>query len=187
MVLPAAHGGEFELLDYYANPESYRSRFFDYLPHLTSLVNCIYWTEQYPRLITRLQAKELWSSGQRTLRVIGDISCDIDGSVAFTYKSTEPDAPAFVYDPITDRFKDGIEGRGIVVVSVDNLPCELPRESSDSFSSVLIDYVPHLAAADFSLPLAELPLPPALKRAIITHRGELAPDYRYLDEFLPEE
>ena len=183
LVHPPA-GEEFDLQDYYDSPERYRGRFLDYLPHLTALVNCIYWTERYPHLVTKQQARELWSSGHRTLRVIGDISCDIDGSVEFTYKATEPDAPCFVYDPITGGFKDGVEGRGIVVMAVDNLPCELPRNASDHFSAALADYVPHLSATDFSLPLDELPLPSELKRAIITHGGALAPDYRYLEEFL---
>ncbi len=183
MVLPP-EGEDFDLQDYYDNPERYRGRFFDYLPHLTSLVNCIYWTERYPHLITKAQARDLWRTGHRNLRVIGDISCDIDGSVEFTYKATEPDRPSFVYDPVTDNFKDGVEGRGIVVMSVDNLPCELPRNASDHFSSTLADFVPALAAADFTLPYAELDLPAEIKRAIVAHRGKLTPDHRYLEEFL---
>ena len=73
------------------NPERYRSRFTDYLPQLTALVNCIYWTPRYPRLVTRAAARRLWSAGERALRVIGDISCDIGGSIEITYKATEPD------------------------------------------------------------------------------------------------
>jgi saccharopine dehydrogenase (NAD+, L-lysine-forming) len=186
MVLPLDRDADFDLQDYYANPEQYRGRFADYLPSLSALVNCIYWTERYPRLISRADARSLWSAGRRNLRVVGDISCDIDGSIEFTYKSTEPDHACFVYDPITDGFKDGVEGRGIAVMAVDNLPCELPRDASDAFSKALRGYVPRLASTDFAKPLAGLGLPAELARAVITHQGALAPDYRYLEEFLQE-
>ncbi len=184
LVLPAAAGEDFVLADYYENPERYRSRFADYLPRLTALVNCIYWTPRYPRLVTRAAARRLWSAGERSLRVIGDISCDIGGSIEFTYKATEPDQASFVYDPIADTYKDGVEGRGIAVMAVDNLPCELPRDASDAFSATLARLAPSLAAADFSRPFAELGLPPELTRAVIAHRGALTPEYRYLEEFL---
>ena len=71
-----------------------------------------------------------------------------------------------------------------MVMAVDNLPCELPRESSEHFSQVLRDMVPALGQADFASDFEGLHLPPHLKKAVITHRGALAPDYRYLQESL---
>lgn len=186
LVLPLDPDAAFDLQEYYQHPEHFRGRFTDYLPQLTALVNCIYWTNRYPRLITRAAARRLWSAGERNLRVVGDISCDIDGSIEFTYKATEPDRACFVYDPIADSYKDGVEGRGIVVMAVDNLPCELPRDASDAFSATLARFAPSLAEADFTKPFAELGLPPELMRAVIAHRGALTPDYRYLEEFLQE-
>ena len=61
-------------------------------------------------------------------------------------------------------------------MAVDNLPCELPRESSEHFSTVLRDMVPALGQADFSSDFEGLHLPPHLKKAVITHRGELTPE-----------
>ncbi|MCP4545296.1 MAG: hypothetical protein GY835_02380 [bacterium] len=187
LVEPKAADGEFELQDYYRNPHKYRSRFEQHLPHLTALVNCIYWTDDYPRLVTKEQVRMLWSTGQRTLRVIGDISCDINGSVEFTHKATEPDTPSFIYDPITASFKDGTEGRGIIVMPVDNLPCELPRDASEHFSQALERFAPLLARADYTVPFPDLALPGELKRAIITYQGKLTPDYRYLEDFLTDD
>jgi alpha-aminoadipic semialdehyde synthase len=69
-------------------------------------------------------------------------------------------------------------------MAVDNLPCELPRESSQHFSAVLRDMVPPLAAADWGADFENLDLPAHLKRALIVHRGELTPSYRYLRNFL---
>jgi len=69
-------------------------------------------------------------------------------------------------------------------MTVDNLPTELPRESSEAFGRALLPFIPALATCDFSKPFDELNLPPELKRAIITHQGELTPDFEYLNNFL---
>ena len=186
LVEPVERGAEFDLQEYYSSPEKYKSAFGKFLPSLTALVNCIYWTNKYPRLIDKEQARLLWNAGPRTLRVIGDISCDIDGSIEFTYKSNEPDKACFVYDPIGGVFKDGIAGRGIVVMSVDNLPCEIPKDASAHFSTSLRDYVSPLASADYTVPFGQLALPESLKKAIITYQGRLTPGYRYLEDFLAD-
>lgn len=184
-VEPISPDDRFELQDYYQHPEKYRSRFETYLPHLTILVNAIYWDTIYPRLVTKDYVKQAYG-GKRSprLRVIGDISCDVEGAIEVTVKSTEPGAPVFVYDPETGEAKDGYEGRGPVIMAVDILPSELPRESSIDFSRVLKAYVPAIAKADFSVPFDQLDLPPEIKRAVILQQGQLTPNYRYLEQFL---
>lgn len=184
-VEPVSPDDRFELQDYYQHPEKYRSRFETYLPHLTILVNAIYWDTIYPRLVTKDYVKQAYG-GERSprLRVIGDISCDVEGAIEVTVKSTEPGAPVFVYDPETGEAKDGYEGRGPVIMAVDILPSELPRESSIDFSRVLKAYVPAIAKADFSVPFDQLDLPPEIKRAVILQQGQLTPNYRYLERFL---
>jgi alpha-aminoadipic semialdehyde synthase len=177
---------EFELQDYYDHPAKYRSKFDTYLPYLTLLVNCVYWEEKYPRLVTKEALRELYSaSDQPRLRVIGDISCDIEGAIEATVKCTRPGNPVYVYDPLEDRAVDGVSGRGPVILAVDILPSELPREASAYFSSVLANYVPAIARADYSVPFEKLDLPPEIKRAVIVHQGELTPEYRYLEAHLP--
>ena len=143
--------GRFDLQDYYDHPEKYESKFENYLPLLTILVNCIYWTEKYPRLVSKryLHDRTVLESNLR-LQVIGDISCDIDGSIEITRKATKPDAPFYTYFAEADRFEEGVQPLGVTVMAVDNLPCEFPRESSVEFSAVLRDFVPEIAAADFS-------------------------------------
>jgi saccharopine dehydrogenase (NAD+, L-lysine-forming) len=175
----------FELQDYYDHPEKYRSQFERYIPYLTVLMNCIYWERRYPRLVTRAYLKRLFGGEEQPrLRVIGDVSCDIEGAIECTLHCTEPDEPVFVYDPFADRNIPGCEGRGPVVLAVDILPSELPRASSADFSRVLLDYIPAIAKADYSVPFEQLDLPPEIKRAVIVHRGELTPSYRYLKKFL---
>ncbi len=177
-------GQPFDLQRYYQHPAEFSGTFEQYLPHLDVLVNAIYWTPQYPRLVTKTYLRDALAAGSLRLRVIGDISCDIDGAIEATVRSTEPGEPSFVYDPLTDETTDGVAGSGVVVMAVDILPSELPRDASEDFSRVLAEFIPALAAADYTAPFEDLALPAPIKRAVITHRGELTPDYRYLRQYL---
>jgi alpha-aminoadipic semialdehyde synthase len=178
-------GGAFDLQDYYDHPEGYDSVFGRYLPHLTALMNCNYWDERYPRLITKQQLKALWSADALPrLKVIGDLGCDIEGAVECTLKCTEPSDPIYVYDPLKGTIASGVDGNGPVVLAVDILPAELPREASEEFSTALAPFLSALAAADFDVPFDDLDLPAELLRAVIVHRGKLTPDYRYLEAHL---
>jgi alanine dehydrogenase len=185
MVAPVDPGRPFELQEYYRHPERYRAAFFPHVQYLTILVNCIYWEAKYPRMVTREQFQELYRSGQRPrLRVIGDVTCDIDGSLACTTRATDPERPVYVYDPVTGATSEGVAGSGPVVLAVDFLPCELPVDASHHFSRALSPFIPALASADYSRPLAESGLPAVLQRATIVWRGELTEPYRYLERFL---
>jgi len=185
MVEPVSPDASFELQDYYQHPEKYRSRFESYLPTLTILVNAIYWDAKYPRLVTKDYVKRAYARGlSPKLKVIGDVTCDIEGAIEVTRKATEPSNPVFVYDPEKDEAIDGLEGRGPVIMAVDILPSELPRESSEDFSRILKAYVPAIANADFSVPFDQVNLPPEIKRAVILHQGRLTSEYRHLERFL---
>lgn len=177
--------GEFELQDYYRHPEKYRSKFDKYLRDLTILVNAIYWDKPYPRLVTKKYLKENY--GKIHLMVIGDIGCDINGAIECNVKITEPDNPVFVYEPLTDKTTDGFKGKGVVVLAVDNLPCELPKESSEDFSSALKKFIPEIAKTDFSVNFDDCNLPPEIKNAVIVYHGKLTPCYSYLEKYLEGE
>lgn len=185
MVKPVDPARAFDLNDYFEHPEGYHSQFEDHLPHLSVLVNGIYWDKRYPRLLTKNYLKQRWSEGRpMNLQVVGDISCDINGSIECTEKATESDNPIFVYDPGSDSIRDGHEGDGLVIMAVDNLPAELPRDASEAFSQSLHPFVPAICLADYSQPYAKLNLPPEIKNAVICHHGELTPAYNYLKEHL---
>jgi len=184
-VEPVSPEDRFDLQDYYAHPEKYRARFPAYLPYLTVLINAIYWEAKYPRLVTRSDLRDLFGGPARPrLRVIGDISCDIEGAIECTVKCTEPGDPVYAYNPRTDETVNGYAGEGVVVLAVDILPSELPRESSVDFSAVLREFVPAIARADYTVPFDQLALPPEIKRAVIAYRGELTPGYKYLEKYL---
>ncbi|MHA1942760.1 MAG: hypothetical protein ACW96M_00005, partial [Candidatus Thorarchaeota archaeon] len=152
--------------------------------YITVLMNCIYWTEKYPRLVTKEFIQNHWKQESRRLQIVGDISCDVEGAIEFTLDCTKPDKPAFTYIVDEDRAELGVKGNGPVVMSVDNLPAELPRESSTSFSETLLDFIPALARADFTVQFSELDLPRELKDAIIVYQGKLTENYQYLTKYI---
>ncbi|MGC9110535.1 MAG: bifunctional lysine ketoglutarate reductase /saccharopine dehydrogenase family protein [candidate division WOR-3 bacterium] len=184
MVQPAISGRDFNLQEYYQHPERYCSKFEMHLPFLSVLVNCIYWDHRYPRLVTKNYLETAFSTGKLRLIIIGDISCDIEGSIEATVKATSPGAPFFVYNPLTRSVQDGVAGTGIVIMAVDNLPCELAADSSTEFGAALMPFIPPLSSADFNLPLARLQLPAPLRRALIVHQGRLTPEFQYLEKYL---
>jgi saccharopine dehydrogenase (NAD+, L-lysine-forming) len=175
---------EFDLQDYYQNPESYRSKFDQYLSFINILVNGAYWDARYPRHVTKDTLGKYCSNGQQSLKVIGDISCDPDGSIECTHAGMAIDRPVFIYDPVSRKPTMGFAGKGIAVMSVDILPSELPRESSNGFADILVNYMRPLAEADFSLPLSQFNLPSAIRRGLILYNGKLTPDFEYLKEYL---
>lgn len=178
-------GGEVDNQEYRLHPERYRSAFPAAMPFIDVLVNGIYWEDRYPRVVSRAQVEAAWAEGREPrLAVIGDISCDIEGSVEVTLKPCDPGTPCFVYDVDSKQAVDGVEGRGPVIMATDILPTELPREASHAFSEALVDLVPALAAADTSKPVAEWNLPGELQRAVILDHGKLTPDYAYLQPYV---
>ena len=175
---------QFDLHDYYSNPGNYHSQFDKYIPHLSVLMNCMYWDDRYPRLITKDYLEKLFAAGHPKLTVVGDITCDPDGSVECTHHGTVIEDPIFVYNPKTRQPVMGFVGEGLLVMAVDILPSELPRDSSNGFADVLVNFVKPIADADFSESFEDLDLPRTIKRGLILHNGELTPDFKYLEQFV---
>jgi alpha-aminoadipic semialdehyde synthase len=185
LVVPRDLKAEFKLQEYYQHPEKYTSVFKNYVPYFTMIVNGIYWEEKYPRLITKNFLKNWFQKNPKPrLRVIGDISCDINGSMECTIKATNSEHPLYVYNPLNETATDGYAGEGIVVLAVDKLPTELPREASDYFGKELLPFVPQLARTNFQVPFEQLQLPAEFKKAVIAHQGQLTPDYKYLAKLI---
>lgn len=183
IVQPNSHE-TFDLQGYYDEPGKYYSVFARYIPYLTVLMNCTYWDNPYPRLVTKDRIRQLHVAGEDKLQVIGDISCDIDGGVECNTHVTTPGEPVYTYDPISEETNYGVQGKGPVVLAVDNLPCELPKESTEAFGEQLMPFVEHIASADYSKPFEELDMPEEIKRAFVLYQGELTPSYAYLEKYL---
>jgi alpha-aminoadipic semialdehyde synthase len=185
MVAPNDPARRFDLLEYFNHPDRYHTTFEPHLELLSVVLNGIFWTEKYPRLATREQLQALFSGGKRPkLLVAGDVSCDVNGSLACTVRETEPGHPVYVYNPLTGEAPMGFSGPGLAVMSVGNLPCELPMEASAFFSSVLHRYIEPLAGMRLDVPFSECHLPAELKRSVILWRGEFTPPFTYMREFV---
>jgi len=177
--------GVFNLQEYFDHPERFESVFDSYLPHLKILINCVYWTEKYPRFVTKENLKNNLHLIEKTgIKVIGDISCDINGSIEITRESTMPDKACYTYYAESNSFAEGIEDRGITVMAIDNLPCEFPREASSEFSKELKTFVNGIVSADFKADYNEIKLPYEIKKAAILYHGCLTGKYEYMGEFV---
>ncbi|MEJ5303606.1 MAG: bifunctional lysine ketoglutarate reductase /saccharopine dehydrogenase family protein [Bacteroidales bacterium] len=176
----------FDLEDYYRHPENYHSIFEQYLPHLSVLINGMYWDARYPKILTRDYMLRHHGAGARPkLVVVGDITCDPNGSVEATLQGTEPDDPIYVYNPEKHEITFGYEGEGLQVMAVDILPSELPRDSSIAFSTMLRPFVRAIAQANYNAKNPdEAGLPAPIRRALIVCRGQLTPEYSYLTQYL---
>lgn len=176
-------GAKFDLLDYFQNNEKYKSRLERYLQYCSVYMNAIYWTPQCPVFLPNSYLKSIQDKNPKLI-IIGDITCDIEGSVQATVKSTWPDNPVFIYNTETGKETDGYKGEGFAVMAVDNLPCEFPKEASDKFSRSLMPFVEQMLLNDYSKPINESSLPNEIRSACITHQGKLEDDFKYLEEYL---
>lgn len=185
LVEPVDPSRPFDMQEYYDFPERYRSCFHPHLERLSVLVNGIYWDERYPKLADVGHLETLFARDEvPRLVAVGDITCDIDGSLACTVRDTEPGDPIYVYNPATREALSGSEGPGVAVMAIGNLPCELPRESSMTFSEALAPFIVDLAQVDLSGKYEEASLPDPIRRATILWRGEFTPNFEYMQEFL---
>jgi len=172
--------GSFDLQEYYDHPERFESTFGNYLPYLKILINGVYWTEKYPRFVTMENLKK----ENTGIEVIGDISCDINGSIEITRESTMPDNACYTYYAEDESFVDGIQKNGVTVMAIDNLPCEFSRDASSSFSGELKGFVNDIATADFSEDYSDINLSYEIKKGVILYNGRLTEEYEYMNQFL---
>ena len=173
-----------ELFDlYFQEPQHFESNLDRVLPYTTLLMNCILWAPQYPRLLSREQARK-WIGASSPLAVIGDITCDPEGAIEFS-KETWIDDPVFTYVPSTKEVVNGLGGKGITVMAVTNLPCEFSADSSHRFGIDLEPFLNAWLSADFSAStVEESGLPDPIRRAVILWKGKFTPAYKYMEEFI---
>ncbi|MCB1050299.1 MAG: alanine dehydrogenase [Acidobacteria bacterium] len=159
----------------------YRSVFDRYLGHFDILLQTPFWDEKFPR---HLSHERMLANKAQLPWMIGDISCDINGSLACTHKASTIDNPVFTYDVDSNSIQDELSWQGPSVMSIDNLPCELSKDASDHFSGILKAYIPEIARMDLDQPLETNGLSNLMQQAVIVYRGKLTPRYEYLKSFL---
>ncbi|KAJ3101305.1 hypothetical protein HDU96_010059 [Phlyctochytrium bullatum] len=173
-------GGPFSRQEYLENPSLYESVFHEKIaPYASMLVNGIFWDERYPRLLTKEQAKTLVHENRFRMLQVADISCDIHGSLEFMSRATTIDQPFFMYDPATETEHNDTEGKGVQIMSIDNLPTEMPLEASEYFGDALFPFILELVKGNFNHPV--------LKRATITtNTGKLESGHEKLYPIIEE-
>lgn len=170
---------------YLQQPEQFESNMEQVFPYCTMWMNCIIWSDKYPRLISRTQAKD-WYAKDQVLEVIGDITCDPEGAIQFS-KETWIDNPVFVYHPEENKSEDGFTGTGIAVMAVTNLPCEFPKDASSQFSKDFEPLLAPLLAANFHTnTLEEAELPPEITNACILWKGSFTSQYLYMQDYISQ-
>ncbi|MFL0683714.1 alanine dehydrogenase [Algoriphagus aquaeductus] len=164
--------GGYDREEFYSFPERYESHFSKFAEAGEILIASAYWNPGAPRLF---ELKEI-SSPDFSLSVIADVTCDVDGSIPTTFRAST------IQDPVYDVDRDSGEelpafGKqtSISVMAIDNLPCELPRESSAEFGRQLSEWVIPALLEEYS---------PILERATIARDGDLTLEYMYLTDFV---
>jgi alanine dehydrogenase len=107
-------------------------------------------------------------------QVIADVSCDINGPIAATIKASTIQDPFFGYNKETGEVCDWSHPSAIMMMTIDNLPCELPRDASEDFGNELLQSViPNLLVDNH----------PMIEGATETKNGELTPPFQYLSDY----
>jgi hypothetical protein len=165
--------GGFDHHEFYNDPSTYLSDFMKFAKVTDLYMACHYWDSRADFLFTRDETK----SRNFRIKMIADISCDIDGPVASTLRSSTVAAPFYGYNPTSETECDFYDKDAIGVMAVDNLPCELPRDASEYFGEELMEsIIPALMGDDPDK---------IIERASETNLyGELMPDFKYLEAYL---
>ena len=169
----AKSGESFKRSEFYANPELYENDFLKYAHEADLLIAGAFWDPAAPVLFTR----EDILSPEFKIKVVADITCDIEGSVPSTKKPCTIDNPLYDYNPSDDKVEPALKEEGnITVMAVDNLPCELPRNASEDFGQELLDKIlPYLIKDDSEN---------VIERATITKGGKLTQHFSYLKDYV---
>ncbi len=158
--------------EFYAHPEKFKSTFAKFTPHCDMLIHCSFWDPRAPKLFEKSDMKK----PDFRLSVIADVTCDINGSIPSTTKASSIAEPFYGYNPLTEKTTDySFDNDVITVMAVDNLPCEIPRDASESFGKELMEKViPALLGND----------PDGLiERASICKDGKLTQRFEFLSDF----
>ena len=158
--------------DFFNNPQDYESDFMRFAKATDYYIAGHFYGDGAPYLYTRDDVK----SPDFNIKVVADISCDVDGPVATTLRASTIADPIYGYNPQTESEIDYKDDKAIVVMAVDNLPCELPKDASEGFGE---QFLKHVIPAFFNGDKNGV-----LERAKITENGKLTPYFSYLQDYV---
>ena len=159
----------FDLKHFIEFPKEYESKTFDYLKVSDLYISAHYWDPSSPKIFTKKQIKQF-----SNLKIIGDVTCDVDGSIPTTIKSTTIEEPNFYLNTETFSEIDKFDS-DLAVMAVDNLPSELPRDSSTEFGNGIVnEVIPYILGKDDG----------RILNSTIADKGRFLEKYTYLNEYI---
>lgn len=163
----------FDRDDFHHNPENYYSNFAEYAFCSDILIAGAFWDPRAPKLFSIEQARQ---PGFR-LRIIADVTCDINGSIPCTVQASTIDHPVYDFNLYSEKVEvPYLNPENLTVMAVDNLPCELPRDSSRYFGDRLLNYILPEMLEDKHSKIVE--------RATMTKDGKLTERFEYLADYI---
>jgi alanine dehydrogenase len=165
-------GQVLDVNDFFENPKEYYSDFERFTKVSDIYITAHFHANEAPTILSR----EMLLSKDCNIKVVADVSCDANGSIACTLRPSTIDEPLYGYFPLENKEVDVFHPAAIVVMAVDNLPCEIPKEASEGFGKMLVE---HLFPAFFNGDQDGI-----LQRAKITENGKLTPRFSYLQDYV---
>ena len=166
-------GGEFDKEGFYENPEGYESDFMKYAQVSDMFITGHFYGNGAPYLFTKEDAKK----PEFKINFVADISCDVNGPIASTLRASTIAEPFYGYDAKREQEVPFGTPNSIGVMAVDNLPCELPKDSSEGFGQMFLE---HVIPAFFNGDANGI-----LSRAQMTQsNGQLRERFRYLQSYV---
>ena len=160
---------QFELKHFIEFPKEYEATTFEYLKEADLYISAHYWDPSSPKIFTKEQIKQF-----SKLKIIGDVTCDVDGSIPTTIKSTTIEEPNF-YLNIETFLETNKSKNNLAIMAVDNLPSELPKDSSTEFGNGIVNEVmPFILGKDDG----------RILNSTITDKGSFLEKYNYLEDFI---
>lgn len=164
---------QFSFSHFTKHPYDYESIFLPYTKVTDILITGHYWDPRSPVFFSKDDMKK----SEFRISVIADISCDINGPVPSTIRSTTISDPFYGYNPFLETEEPAFSRpANITVMSIDNLPGELPRNASIDFGKQLIQNVLHDLFTDSGSKIIEC--------ATILKGGKLTSAFAYLEDYL---
>ncbi len=165
-------GQVLENADFYKNPHDYVSDFGRFTKVSDVFMAGHFHANESPEILSR----EMLQAADCKIKVVADISCDVDGPIACTIKASTIADPIYGYLPSQNIEVSYTHPGAIVVMAVDNLPCELPKDASEGFGEMFMKYV---IPAFFNDDKDGI-----LQRAKITENGKLTERFDYLQDYV---
>jgi len=165
-------GRPFDKAIFYTDPSGHKSAFEPFYQCADIFINGIFWDDRAPAFFTK---EEMRHSDFR-IQVIADVTCDIAplSSVPSTIRASTIADPIFGYDPFTNKETAPHQPQVIDMMTIDNLPNEMPRDASEAFGEQFIAHI---------LPELLKPESVVIERATIAKNGCLMPRFEYLEDY----